>query len=76
MAKRKFKFQTYDLRDLDEHTRSLVVTNEIKRMLRGKLCTVCGGSFIGQVEKDTAIVSAKRPLQFAHNYCWERDKQA
>lgn len=63
-------YQTYDLRDLDEHTRQLIVQGEVDKMLDGEFCTICDGAFIGRKEKDNAIVSRTGPLKYAHEFCW------
>lgn len=62
-------YQIYDLRNLDEHTRSLIVNNEVDALLEGKVCSICGGAFIGRKERDQAIKSGENPVTFAHDYC-------
>lgn len=63
--------QSYDLRNLDKHTQSLIVNNEMDKILASKLCSICQGDFIGQNEKDDAVCSGKNPFTVAHGYCWD-----
>jgi hypothetical protein len=65
------KHQTYDLRGLDDHTRELIVDNEMYSMLKNATCSICGGGFVGKHEINNAYCVGKHPLQVAHDYCWE-----
>lgn len=65
------KYQLYDLRDLDKHSKQMIVTNEVDVLFEGERCSLCGGYFVGREEKDNAIVSGKNPLTYAHEFCWQ-----
>ncbi len=69
------KYQTYDLRGLDEKTRELIVNSEIDNMLKGQSCSICGGHFIDRAEADNSICSEVKPLAFAHEYCWNKKER-
>lgn len=70
------KYQKYDLQDLDESTHELIVRNEIDTILTGKKCTICNEYFIGRQEKDKSVCSGTHPLTYAHEDCWEKDKES
>jgi len=64
------KHQLYNLKNLDEHTHNVLVTNEVDAILKDKVCTICHQPFVTREQKDNAILSDGNNFQFAHEECW------